>query len=501
MTTARHLLLLLLFGLLAVGCPPTGDDDDSASDDDDATGDDDDATGDDDDATGDDDDSAALPDTYTFPSRFEAGQDSVSYSGQVVRHVLIHDLKGHIGGMTDRLNGTGGAPWFPVQGEVEDEILFYFAFDSETSGSIPHGVDTTPAPSQTTYDDVSSGKDLVGKLAGNDPTGQHRDWSTEFAGWGATGSTTPEDLLMSWFAELDAAAIAWSGGTIPTDPQGNPVSDVFVTAQGHDLQQLIQKFLDAAVGFSQGADDYLDDDIDGKGLKADNTVADDIGKPYSALEHAWDEGFGYFGATRNYGDWTDQQLADEDAQDANGDGAIDLTTEWVKGHAVNAGKRDLGAVVATDFTQQAWDAFLTGRAIITNADGALSDEDAGKLGEQRDLALDAWEKAIAATVVHYINDLLQDIGTYPNEDFGDVAKHWSEMKGFALAFQFNRRSPMLGEFETLHDLLGDAPVLSSALQADIDQYTADLRTARGLLHTAYGFDAANMGDDDGLNGW
>jgi len=103
--------------------------------------------------------------------------------------------------------------------------------------------------------------------------------------------------------------------------------------------------------------------------------------------------------------------------------------------------------------------------------------------------------------VHYINDLLQDIGTYPNEDFGDVAKHWSEMKGFALAFQFNRRSPMLGEFEALHDLLGDAPVLSSALQADIDAYTADLRTARGLLQTAYGFDAANMGDDDGLNGW
>ena len=498
MTHFKHFLLLLLMGLLAVGCPPTGDDDDSSA------GDDDDATGDDDDATGDDDDSAnpAIPDTYAFDSRFEQGEDSVSYSGQTFRHVLISDMKGHIGDMTDRLNGTDGPAWFPVAGDVIAELDFYVEFDGSTSGTIAHGIETTPGALQSTYGDLHDGTSLQAKIAGNDADGQYADWSTDFAGWGATGSTTPEDLLRSWIQELDDAAVAWSTGTIAQDPAGNPVGDVFVTADGRDLRQLIQKFLDASIGFSQGADDYLDDDFAGKGLLSDNTEAAGTGKAYSDLEHAWDEGFGYFGPARDYGDWTDDQIADDDWMDTfDPDGAIDLKSEWTKGHSVNAAKRDRGANVATDFTQQAWDAFLTGRAIITAADGDLGAEDMTKLQEQRDLALDAWEKGIAATVVHYINDVLQDMGDYPSEDFGELAKHWSEMKGFALAFQFNRRSPMLTDFETFHGLLGDAPVLSNAVEADIDQYEANLRTARGMLQTAYGFDAANMGDDNGENGW
>ena len=41
------------------------------------------------------------------------------------------------------------------------------------------------------------------------------------------------------------------------------VLPVHITAEGLDLQQLTQKFLLGAVNFSQGTDDYLDDDIDG----------------------------------------------------------------------------------------------------------------------------------------------------------------------------------------------------------------------------------------------
>ena len=37
---------------------------------------------------------------------------------------------------------------------------------------------------------------------------------------------------------------------------------------------------------------------------------------------------------------------------------------------------------------------------------------------------------------------------------------------------------------------------------DADSYRAALRSpARTLLAAAYGFDAANVGDDDGQNGW
>ena len=41
---------------------------------------------------------------------------------------------------------------------------------------------------------------------------------------------------------------------------------------------------------------------DAMGLCADNSRAVP-GRPYSALEHAWDQAFGYFGATRRYGRW------------------------------------------------------------------------------------------------------------------------------------------------------------------------------------------------------
>ena len=52
----------------------------------------------------DDDNGAALIDTpteYSFESRFNSGENSVSYSGQVVRNLLINDIKTQMG--TDAL--------------------------------------------------------------------------------------------------------------------------------------------------------------------------------------------------------------------------------------------------------------------------------------------------------------------------------------------------------------------------------------------------------------
>ena len=48
----------------------------------------------------DDDDGVALIDTpteYSFESRFSSGESSVSYSGQVVRNLLINDIKTQMG--------------------------------------------------------------------------------------------------------------------------------------------------------------------------------------------------------------------------------------------------------------------------------------------------------------------------------------------------------------------------------------------------------------------
>ncbi len=467
MTPFRSLLMLLLAASLTA-CPVGGDDDDLVGNDDDA----------------------GLPGTYSFASRLGDGSDSVAYSGQVFRHVLIADMKTRISGMTDRLDSG----WAPTEGDVADEMAFYFDFDSASSGSIAHNVSTDPAALQTTYDDISADKDLAGKIAGNDAVGQHADWSSDFVGWTGDGVTNPESLARFWFDQLDAQAVAWGQGTYPKDPAGNNVSAVYVTEDGTDLAQLIQKFLLGAVAFSQGADDYLDEDTPDKGLRSDHDAVAD-GKNYTALEHQWDEGVGYFGLTRNYGEWTDVDIADSGALDTwEVDGAIDLNTEKVFGHASNAAKRDRCADCSapTDFTRDALEGFLQGRAYISSKSEDLSEDELAELLVYRDRALGAWEKAVAATVVHYINDTIEDLDTWQTapdaEAFADLAKHWSEMTGFALGLQFNRRSPVTdGQFETLHGLLGQAPDLD-----DFAGYTGALLAARDLLEEAYGFDAGNV---------
>ncbi len=441
---------------------------------------------------------AADGSVYAFDSAFGDGS-SVSYSGQVLRQLLIDDMKAHLGGMTDRLDG--GA-FYPVAGDVVAELDFYFSFDSSAYGQVPILKEASAPVLQAVYDDVSSGKNLVEKLAGNDPTGQHADWSTELVGWDAAGITTPESLVRSWFDAIDAQAVDWAAGAVPLGPDGTPVPAVFVSPEGLDHQQLLEKFLRGAIAYSQATDDYLDDDLDGKGLNQSHEPPED--GLYTDLEHAWDEAFGYFGAAVTYGGWTDSEIADGDL-DVDGDGFIDLSSELCWGHSVNAGKRDLGAVVATDFTAEAWQGFHAGRALLAESAGTpLSDDQLAALSSSRDQAVSAWEKAIAASVVHYINETLADHAAMEGDgySFADHAKHWSELKGFALSLQFNPRSTLsASEFASLHGLIGTAPALATASAGALDTTTANLREARTLLGEAYGFDSANLGDDDGAGGW
>ena len=431
-----------------------------------------------------------VPATYAFAS-LAGGDSGVSKSGQVFRHVLIAELKGHISGLSESIDSGEFTP--TDDGDVVSSLDFYFRFDSDSNGG--ESLRAFDGALQTTFDDVSSGKDLVGKLAGNDTATDHMDWSSEFGGWSdaaiaAEGGsiTSPEGLVIAFFETIEANAIGRSNGEVRNGPDGEQLP-VYLTETGLDLNQLTQKFLLMAIGFSQGADDYLDDDTEGKGLLASNVW--DGESDYTDLAHAWDEGFGYFGASIDFGSRDDQSVADSAAFDTNGDGAIDLLTEFTFGNAVNASKRDLGATVATDFSQLAFDAFLEGRALIQAVGGDLSDEQLDDLRASRDQAVSNWEAAVAATVVHYINDVLADMDAVGTDDYSfvDHAKHWSELKGFALGFQFNPRSALSdSDFATFHQLVGDAPVLDSAA---LDAYASDLIDARNLLEDAYGFAPEN----------
>lgn len=436
----------------------------------------------------------SVPENYEFESRFGT-ESSVSYSGQITRHVLIHGLNAEIAGFDDRISSGD------LQGDESDIVAIMNSFYEDGTAALaeePFALTTEPETRQTTYGDISTGKNLVGKTAGNDDVTDHRDWDGgDFGGWNNVAS--PQVLIQEWFQVIAENAVEQrDSGSQRVDPiNGDPIK-VYHTEDGLDLKQLVQKFLLGAVAFSQGADDYLDDDVAGKGLLSDN-LEQDGDAPYTGLEHQWDEGFGYFGAARNYNDYTDEEIAGKGGRegwengyhDTDGDGRIDLNAEYNFGNSQNAGKRDLGSTTGTDFSTAAFDAFLTGRAIITEAGGELSDEELDDLREQRDIALLNWEKSIAATVVHYINDTLADMEAFGTDGYNyvDHTKHWGELKGFALGLQFNPRSAVSdSDFQSFHDKVGVRPVLPNDSQDNIDAYEQALLEARDILQAAYDFE-------------
>lgn len=450
-------------------------------------------------------DGLTLPTTYAFNSKFESAS-SVSYSGQSARQILIAELNTYIG---SGLAADVEADKFAAGTDVKTALMRMYAataeqWDEDADDTLTFT--TTPAAKQTTLRQISSShKNLQGKIAGNDETGQHKDWSTELVGWNAKGSVTPNGVVEALFDQLAENVQTHIDGSVRNDIAGNPITKFYINADGTDIKQLVQKFLLGAVNFSQGTDDYLDNTVDGKGLLSVNTQ--DGTKAYSNLEHQFDEGFGYFGAARNYNDYTDLEIRAKSGRDGwnqghndiDADGMIDLKSEINLANSVNAAKRDVGTADnanSTDFTKQAFDAFLTGRTIINAAAGeSLSDDQMATLLEQRDTAVLVWEKAISATVVHYINDTKADldkIGTdgYSADDYADLAKHWSELKGFSLNLQFNPHSPMTDEqFATMQEKIGMKP---ATVTADVAAYKTQLDEVRTMLQEVYNFDADNV---------
>ncbi len=427
---------------------------------------------------------------YAFESRFDPGVESAAYRGQILRHVLIQEMKGYLSSLTSRID----AGYTPAPGEVETDLLFYLDTVADV-GDLVELESVAPDAEQVTFGDLSSGKNLLEKLAGNDPLTDHRDWSSSFDGWVGPATTSPEQLVRLWFAEIDEASVKRASGEAPT-------SAVYLTPDGIDRQQLLEKFLTGAVTFAQGTDDYLDWQTEAKGLLSDNIDRADEGHPYTDLEHAWDEGFGYFGANRSYSTMSDEDIVSLGGLDFNQDGVFDLCSEWIWGAAKNAARRDLGSVVETDLSQQAFTAFWGGRQLISDLSGNPSASQLDSLKGFARTATSSWEMSISATVVHYINATLVDLeaakaGMADGEDRGFTleayAKHWSEAKGFALWFQFNPHSPMDRDtFVDLHDLLGSQPGWAPDTDgSDIDEAVLDLLSARDLLCEVYAFEESN----------
>lgn len=475
-----------------------------------------------DDGGGTDPGAVTVPATYSFERE---GASTVAYDGQTTRQVVISDVIGLMRTISEEVIGGDNLEAYDSPQEVYD--LFFALYSEGGSADPSRGIPALLAdgdtPLQQTYADLG-GANLQEKLAGNDDVTDHRDWDGDmddddpstnqapaFVGWaspnlvvdgaGSLGPvSTPEELVLALFWSFAHQASQGATGSFPIDA----ITPLYLTPEGHDLVQLTQKFLLGAVNFSQGTDDYLDDDVEDKGLLAANELDEEAG--YTTLEHFYDEGFGYWGAAVNYGDYSDDELAGSGGRpeygngyfDTNSDGFIDLTSEYNFSASVNAAKRDRGSAEAapTDFTAEADLAWRTGRAVIAHAYDTGEALDVDALNAARDTVVRVWENALAATAIHYINEVLADMdaidtGEY---DFADHAKHWGELKGFALSFQFNPRTPWSpSDFQNLHEWIGDAPTGASPTNPVNDApYRTSLESARTLIGDVYGFDDENV---------
>ena len=387
------------------------------------------------------------PTTYTFNSRFSEGVSSVSYSGQVVRNLLINDIKTQMG--TDA-------------GKKNPATLVSMMANDDANRAILSASGLTTV--QTKYHDISTSH-LNDRLTA--------DASYTIPGYEANAGT----LVNGWVQETVA-----NGKT---------------RASGIRLDQMTQKTLWGAISYWQATSKYMS-----KIPTDDNSVAVE-GKSYTAMEHHWDESFGYFGAALDYntGYTDDNDRKSGPYFDSNSDGKIDFKTEYNVGWAVTAAKRDLctGCDAGLDFTKTIFDAYIKGRTMIVNQ------EPLAQILEQRDLIMATWEKVVAAVTIHYINDVIDDMDaiiaagdatvTPASSATADYENHWGEMRGYANGLLYNDFKKIATDnLNRLYVVMGTAPVYPkdgsfAAMQAYKGQLAGEVKA---ILKASYGFSDANM---------
>lgn len=374
----------------------------------------------------------AKPDMYgNFPvtekSYSGKKKDSTSYTGQVARHVLHNSLK--------KLAGKGNGNPNP---ELKATMMSYYSSKDAGRKIIDPTSKGEFKVKQTMVDEISKGKNLKGKT--------YKGLVNGFPGQ-MSGPEVFEFLI-------DKASFSNKG---------------FDPVTGYNYPQLISKFMMGAVFYSQAVDNYLDEKM-GADNKPNNKPYKK-GAHYTGKEHSWDEAFGYFGAPAHAMALNAKQAygiakrKDIKVADANGDGVVDLKTEMTFAHAYYAADSDKAG---TKYMHTIVDAFIKGRQLIRDADGAaLTDQQRAKLMSYVKVIKTNWERVIAEAAFKYAGSCYKDLEKLRTivESNGDASKafaaygkHWGELKGFLMALETSGRS--LGEAGVrMNRLVGYGPVL------------------------------------------
>lgn len=239
------------------------------------------------------------------------------------------------------------------------------------------------------------------------------------------------------FAAATAAAIGEGSNGNPGVVTSNDGSKkYFFDASGFEHIQLIEKGLMGSCFYFQGVSIYL---APGK-IDVDNETIEE-GKG-TAMEHHWDEGFGYLGVPTDF----------------------PTNTDGVRFWGKYANGRD--ALLGSN--EALMSAFIKGRAAISNKD--LDTRDA-----QIEIIRNEWEKVSAGTAIHYLNAA--------NASFADdaIRNHTlSEAWAFIHALKYNPNQKLSNtEVAAVLEELGNNFYTIS---------TDNINNAKAILASAYGFE-------------
>jgi hypothetical protein len=353
--------------------------------------------------------------------------NSTSYTGQAARHVLHTSLKS--------LAGKGYGKPNP---KLKAVMMSYYSGKEEGREIISPTSKKGFKVKQTMVDQISKGKDLKGKT--------YKGMINGFPGQ-MSGPEVFEFMI-------DKASSADGG---------------FDPLTGYNYPQLISKFMMGAVFYSQAVDNYLDEKLEEDNKP--NNKPYKKGAHYTGKEHSWDEAFGYFGAPAHAMNLNASEAygiakrKDMKVADANGDGVIDLVTEMTFAHAYYAADADKAG---TNYMHTIVKAFIDGRKLITNAEGAaLKDQQRDQLKDYAKTIKTNWEKVIAEAAFKYAGSTYKDLEKLntivesngdASKAFATYGKHWGELKGFLMALETSGRD--LGEAGIrMNRLVGYGPVL------------------------------------------
>ena len=351
---------------------------------------------------------------------------SVSYGGQIARHMLHNGLK--------KMASKGD----------EAGMISYFNGGENLAILDPVSKDSFPIK-QSMVDELSKGKTLSKKT-----------YKGVISGWpgGMNGVEVLEFMIK----------------------KAGKTSNGLDESTGYNYTQLISKFAMGAVFYNQTCNNYLGD----VKLSADAKPNDKPyknGAAYTGKEHVWDEAFGYWGAAAHTLEMSAEdsynvaKKKDLGAADHNGDGVVDLKSEMTMAHAYYASGFDKGG--KSNYLKTITQAFLDGRKDISSANGEkLSFQQRNRIMKKADIICSNWEKVIAEAVFKYAGSVYADLEKMniileANGDttkiFAKYAKHWGEAKGFALALEAGPNS--LGEAGArINSLLGAGPWLPNLSQ-------------------------------------